>query len=74
MKKLLIRADDLGWTEAINYGIEKTVRHGIIRSVGVMPNMKAAEHGLNLLKGTGDRKSTRLNSSHRCTSRMPSSA
>ena len=53
MKKLLIRADDLGWTEAINYGIEKTVRHGIIRSVGVMPNMKAAEHGLNLLKGTG---------------------
>ena len=23
---------------------------------------------------TGDRKSTRLNSSHRCTSRMPSSA
>ena len=25
-------------------------------------------------KSTGDRKSTRLNSSHRCTSRMPSSA
>ena len=24
--------------------------------------------------GVGDRKSTRLNSSHRCTSRMPSSA
>ena len=27
-----------------------------------------------LENGTGDRKSTRLNSSHRCTSRMPSSA
>lgn len=53
MKKVLVRADDLGWTEAINYGIEKTVRQGIIRSVGVMPNMKAAAHGLNLLKGTG---------------------
>ena len=26
------------------------------------------------LEATGDRKSTRLNSSHRCTSRMPSSA
>ena len=25
-------------------------------------------------QGAGDRKSTRLNSSHRCTSRMPSSA
>ncbi len=52
MKKLLIRADDLGWTEAINYGIEKTVKQGIIRSVGLMPNMNAAEHGISLLKGT----------------------
>ena len=26
------------------------------------------------VRGKGDRKSTRLNSSHRCTSRMPSSA
>ena len=28
----------------------------------------------NFLRGVPDRKSTRLNSSHRCTSRMPSSA
>ena len=28
----------------------------------------------DLLKNYADRKSTRLNSSHRCTSRMPSSA
>lgn len=49
-KRILIRADDLGWTEAINYGIAKSVIDGVIRSVGLMPNMPAAEHGLNLLK------------------------
>lgn len=52
MKKILIRADDLGWTEAINYGIAKSVIDGIIRSVGLMPNMPAAKHGLDLLKDT----------------------
>lgn len=51
-KKILVRADDLGFSEGINYGIAKTVREGIIRSVGVMPNMPATIHGLNLLKGT----------------------
>ena len=50
--RILIRADDLGWTEAINYGIAKTVTHGIIRSVGLMPNMPAAQHGVDLLKGS----------------------
>lgn len=51
MKKILVRADDLGFSEGINYGIEKTVKEGIIKSVGVMVNMEATEHGLNLLKG-----------------------
>ena len=51
MKRLLIRADDLGYSEAVNYGIAKTVKEGIIRSVGLMPNMPAARHGLELLKG-----------------------
>ena len=49
-KRILIRADDLGWTEAINYGIAKTMREGIIPSVGLMPNMPAAQHGWNLVK------------------------
>ena len=49
MIKLLLRADDLGYSEAVNYGIEKTVREGLIRSVGLMPNMPAAAHGLTLL-------------------------
>lgn len=51
MKKLLVRADDLGYSEGVNYGIAKTVTDGIVRSVGLMTNMPAAEHGLHLLKG-----------------------
>lgn len=51
MKRILVRADDLGFSEAVNYGIAKSVREGIIRSVGVMVNMPAARHGLDLLKG-----------------------
>lgn len=50
MKRLLIRADDLGYSEGVNYGIAKTVIEGVVRSVGVMPNMPAAVHGLQLLK------------------------
>lgn len=48
--RILIRADDLGWTEAINYGIARTMRDGVIRSVGLMPNMAAAHHGWDLIK------------------------
>jgi len=52
MKKLLIRADDLGYSEGVNYGMAKSVIEGIVGSVGVMPNMPATVHGLNLLKNT----------------------
>ena len=52
MKKILIRADDLGYSEGINYGIAKSVKDGIIKSVGVMTNMPSVSHGLKLLKGT----------------------
>ena len=44
MKKLLLRADDLGYSEAVNYGIEKSIRQGLIRSLGVMVNMPATQH------------------------------
>lgn len=50
MKKILFRADDLGYSEAVNYGIEKSVKEGMIRSVGVMVNMTASEHGVSLLR------------------------
>lgn len=51
MKRLLIRADDLGFSEGINYGIEKTVKEGLIKTVGIMTNMPAAAHGVSLLQG-----------------------
>ena len=51
VQQILIRADDLGYCEGINYGIGKTVRDGIVRSVGLMPNMPSAAHGLSLLEG-----------------------
>lgn len=51
MKRLLIRADDLGYSEGVNHGIAKTVIDGMVRSVGVMTNMPTAAHGLSLLQG-----------------------
>ncbi|WP_027108393.1 ChbG/HpnK family deacetylase [Lacticigenium naphthae] len=48
--KLLIRADDLGYSEGINYGIEKAVKEGIVANVGIMVNMPAVAHGIKLLK------------------------
>ena len=51
LKQLLIRADDLGFSEGVNFGIAKTVACGLVKSVGVMTNMDTAAHGLELLKG-----------------------
>lgn len=50
MSKLLLRADDLGFSEAVNLGIAKTVRAGTIRNVGMMSNMPSAKSGYHLLK------------------------
>ena len=50
MKEIIVRADDLGFSEGINYGIEKACRDGIIRSVGIMTNMPATRHGYDLVK------------------------
>ncbi|MFE5278782.1 ChbG/HpnK family deacetylase, partial [Bacillus cereus] len=52
MKRLLVRADDLGYSEGVNYGISKSVKEGIVGSVGVMTNMPAVTHGLKLLENT----------------------
>ena len=50
MKKLLLRADDLGYSEEVNLVIEKSIRQGLIRSLGVMVNMPATLHGVDLIK------------------------
>lgn len=49
--QLIVRADDLGYSEAVNCGIAISVWEGIVGSVGLMPNMPAAAHGLKLLEG-----------------------
>lgn len=50
MKKLLLRADDLGFSEAVNHGIARTVQKGLIRNCGVMVNMEATEHAVRLFQ------------------------
>lgn len=51
VKNVILRADDLGFCEAVNLGIAKTIEDGPVRTVGLMVNMEAAEHGLKLIKG-----------------------
>ena len=41
---------------------------------GLVDHVDIVDDGACTGEDAGDRKSTRLNSSHRCTSRMPSSA
>ena len=50
MRKVIIRADDLGYSEAINYGIAKTVKEGLIKSVGFMTNMPYSKQGWDLIR------------------------
>lgn len=52
-KRILVRADDVGYCRGVNYGIADSVWNGIIGSVGVMPNMPETQHGVDLLKGSG---------------------
>lgn len=51
MKLLLLRADDLGFSEGVNLGIVKTIQSGLIRNCGVMVNMDATGHAVELLRG-----------------------
>lgn len=45
MKQLLIRADDIGYSYAVDLGIARSVNEGLARSAGLMPNMSEAERG-----------------------------
>ena len=49
MKQLLIRADDIGYSYAVDLGIARSVREGLVRSVGLMPNMPEAARGYSLV-------------------------
>lgn len=50
MKKILLRADDLGYSKGVNYGIRDSIENGMIRNVGVMVNMDQVNHGCNLIQ------------------------
>jgi predicted glycoside hydrolase/deacetylase ChbG (UPF0249 family) len=50
-KRLALRADDLGYTEAVNYGMAHALRGcGLPVSVGFMMNMPWAEQGYRLIE------------------------
>lgn len=50
MKRIVMRADDLGYSEAVNLGIHKSIKDGFINNVGLMVNMECAKHGVELVK------------------------
>lgn len=50
--KLIIRADDLDYSDAVNIGIERSVHKGIINNVGVMVNMPTTLDGLSIIRDT----------------------
>ena len=49
--KLIIRADDFGLSEAVNYGVMKAFRGGLVKNIGLMSNMPYAQHAYDLIKG-----------------------
>lgn len=54
-QKLIIRADDLGMSKAVNYGIYDAMQIGCVTAIGFMSNMEDAAHGAKLMKDfTGD--------------------
>lgn len=50
MKKIILRADDLGISEGINAGILKSINNGLIRTVGLMVNMPASKEAADMVK------------------------
>ena len=73
------------WKQQLRISLDKRNRNGksvtlVTGFVGTAEDLKALAKKLKTKCGVGgsdkegDRKSTRLNSSHRCLSRMPSSA
>ncbi|MEG0034843.1 MAG: ChbG/HpnK family deacetylase [Bacilli bacterium] len=49
-RKLIVVADDFGFSEAYNYGVIKAYREGIVTVLSLMSNMEAASHAISLAK------------------------
>jgi len=50
VKKLIINADDFGYSKGVNYGIIDSHQEGILTSTTFMSNMPGAEHAAQLAK------------------------
>ena len=50
MAKLIVNADDFGYSEGVNHGIISAHKNGIVTSCTVMANMPGFEHGMELIK------------------------
>lgn len=50
MKKLVVVADDFGWTKAINEGIVKSYKDGIVSEISLMLNSPATDYAFELIK------------------------
>ena len=51
-KKLIVVADDFGFSEAYNYGAIKAYKEGIVTVLSLMSNMEAAPHAVKLWRKT----------------------
>lgn len=50
MIKLIVNADDFGYSKGINYGIIEAHRNGIVNSTTMMMNMPGVSHAVELAK------------------------
>src|SRR5690625_7449709 len=48
MKRIIINADDFGYSRAVNWGIIDAHAEGLLTSTTLMTNMPAAEHAFKL--------------------------
>ncbi|WP_141247472.1 ChbG/HpnK family deacetylase, partial [Clostridioides difficile] len=50
MKKLVVRADDIGYSEGVTLVIISSYKNGIVTSAGIMVNMPFSRQAIELVK------------------------
>ncbi len=48
--KLIVRADDMGYSESYNYGYYRAIKYGIVTSAEIMVDMPGAEQAAEMLR------------------------
>jgi predicted glycoside hydrolase/deacetylase ChbG (UPF0249 family) len=54
MLKLIINADDFGYSKRVNKAILESFNSGIVRSTSLMPNGESFEHAIKIIKSNSD--------------------